>query len=110
MQTNKLGYEQYQVFFEPPMLDVSQTADPVLDIWPYVEAVPEADLEGFVLSDGLVRYVYQHPSGEFLHVLVSTDDDNSFLVIIVNSFEVKIIGHFLLDLVELYGLNSSKEN
>ncbi len=110
MQTNKLDYEQYQAFFEPPMLDVSQNAEPVLDIWLYVEAVPEADLEGFVLSDGLVKYVYQHPSGEFLHVSVSTDDDNAFLVIVIDLFETKIIGHFLLNLVQLYGLNSPEEN
>jgi hypothetical protein len=105
METHKLSHEQYQATFAAPMLDVSQTAEPVLDIWPYVEAVPKADLDGFILSDGVVRYVYQSPSGQYLHILVSTDDANTFLVIIVNLFFVKIIGHYLLNLVQVYRLN-----
>ena len=109
MGTHKLSYEQYQATFAAPMLDVSQTAEPILDIWPYVEAVPESDLEGFNLLDGLVRYVYQSPSGQYLHVLVSTDDENTFLVIIIDMLSVKIVGHYLLDLVSLYKLNSPKE-
>ena len=106
METHKLHHEQYQATFTVPMLDVSQSAEPVLDIWPYVEAVPEADLEGFILSDGVVRYVYQSSSGQYLHVLVATDDGNTFLVIVIDLVSVKIIGHYLLDLVLLYGLNS----
>ena len=109
METHKLSYEQYQATFMAPMVDVSQTAEPVLDIWPYVEAVPEYDLEGFTLLDGIVRYVYQSPPGQYLHVLVSTEDENVFLVVIIDLFSVKITGHYLLDLVTLYELNSSEE-
>ena len=109
MQTHKLSHEEYQATFAAPMLDVSQTAEPVLDIWSYVEAVPESDLEGFNLVDGIVRYVYQSSSGQYLHVSVSTDDENAFLVIVIDLHLVKIIGHYLLDLVTLYDLNSSEE-
>ncbi|MDO7852980.1 hypothetical protein [Hymenobacter convexus] len=109
MKTHKLSYEEYQETFAAPMLDVSQTAEPVLDIWPYVEAVPESDLEGFNLLDGIVRYVYQSPSGQYLHVSVSTDDENAFLVLVIDLHLVKIIGHYLLDLVTLYDLNSTEE-
>ena len=107
METHKLSYEQYQATFAVPMLDVSQTAEPVLDIWPYVEVVPEADLEGFNVLDGIVQYVYQSPSRQYLHVLVSTNDNNTFLVVIIDLLAVKITGHYLLDLVLLYGLTSS---
>jgi hypothetical protein len=108
METHKLSYQEYQATFDTPMLDVSQTAEPVLDIWPYVEAVPESDLEGFNLLDGPVRYVYQSPAGQYLHVLVSTDDEKTFLVIIIDVLSVKIVGHYLLDLASFYGLNPSK--
>ena len=110
LETVKLGYEQFHATIEAPMQDVSQTAEPVLDIWPYVESVPAADLEGFILSDGIAEDVYQSSSGEFLHVLVATNAHNVFLVIVINLFSIDIIGHHLLNLNKLYGLDSIGEN
>ncbi len=104
MKLKKLSHEEYQATLQAPMLDVTLTVEPVLDIWPYVEAVPEADLAGYFLADGLVEHVYQHPSKELLHVLVSTDDSDVFLAVIVDSGKPKIIGHYLLNLLQLYSI------
>ncbi|QIX62566.1 hypothetical protein HER32_15845 [Hymenobacter sp. BT18] len=100
----KLTYEEYQAAFQAPMLDVTTTAEPVLDIWPYVEAVPSADLDGYVLLDGIVKYVYQHPTEKLLHVLVSTDDKNVFLVVLIDLGKPEIVGHYLLNLLQLYSI------
>jgi hypothetical protein len=102
METNRLSSEEYQNTFQAPMRNVTSSAEPVLDIWPYVESVPVADLGGYILSDGLVEYVYQHPEERFLHVLVSTDNRDVFLVIIIDLTSVKIHGHYLLDLLKEY--------
>ncbi|QNH61384.1 hypothetical protein [Hymenobacter sediminicola] len=91
------------------MLDVTATAEPILDIWPYVESVASDDLEGYQLTDGIVRHVYQDPKDRFLHVLVSTDDINVFLVVIINLKSIKVHGHYLLDLPKLYDLQSEPE-
>jgi hypothetical protein len=91
------------------MLDVTATAEPMLDIWPYVEAVPVFDLVGHVLTDGLVQHVYQHPEGRFLHVLVSTDNADAFLVVIIDLFSVEIHGHYLLDLLKLYQITPESD-
>lgn len=102
MKLNKLSYEDYQAAFQAPMQDVTNTAQPILDIWPYVEAIPAIDLTGYTLSDGLVPYVYQHPDGKFLHVIVATDNADVFLAVIINMTSIEIHGHFLLDLLKLY--------
>ena len=104
MQTNKLSQEEYQQTFLAPMRDVTKTAEPILNIWPYVDAIPTADLDEFALLDGIVKHVYLHPNERYEHVLISTEDDNAFLVIIIDLVAVSIYGHHLLDLVQLYGL------
>ena len=106
MLTVKLEVEKFQQTFTPPMTDVTTTAPAILDIWPYVEAVPAADLEAFTLGD--VACVYQHPSGIYLHVLISTDDKTVFLVIVLDLINQLIYGHHLLNLTELYGLNDAE--
>jgi len=89
------------------MQDVTTTAEQLLDIWPYVDAIPLADLEGFELAD--VAYVYLAPNELYEHVLIATEDKNVFFVIVIDVKQVKIYGHHLLDLVELYGLAEETE-
>ncbi len=75
----------------------------VLDIWPYVDAIPFADLEGHSIDDCVVEYVYRAPDDRFDHVLVTTKTNNVYLVVIVDLERDTIYGHHLLDLNRLYG-------
>ena len=84
------------------MQEVTETAEQLLDIWPYVDAVPTTDLNGFTLGD--VAHVYLHPTGSYLHILIATDDKNVFLIIIIEMRDPKIYGYHLLNLIELYSL------
>ena len=89
------------------MQDVTTTAEQILDIWPYVDAIPLADLEGFELAD--VAYVYLNPNRLYEHVLIATEDKNVFFVIVIDVEQVKVYGYHLLNLVELYGLTEEIE-
>lgn len=102
MTTQKMSAEAFNDTFQVPMQDVTETAEQLLAIWPYVDAIPVADLEGFELDD--VASVYLNPSGNYQHILLATEDKNVFLVIVIDVKQVKIQGHHLLNLVELYGL------
>ncbi|MGI4874236.1 MAG: hypothetical protein ACRYFX_24010 [Janthinobacterium lividum] len=104
MTTNKLRADEFQQTFQAPMLNVMETAEPLLDIWPYVEAVPAADLAGHKLLDEVVEWVWRSASGQFEHVLISTKTTDVFLVIVVNLFSVRIYGHYVLNLAKEYGL------
>ncbi|TPG72163.1 hypothetical protein [Hymenobacter nivis] len=102
MITNELTAADYSQTFQPPMQDVTATAEQVIDIWPYVGSIPVAGLGGFMLKD--VAYVYRNNSNAFEHVLIGTDDKNVFLVIVLSLAGPEIYGYHLLDLVTLYGL------
>lgn len=102
MNTQKMSAEAFNDTFQAPMQDVTRIAEQLLDIWPYVDAIPLGDLDGFELAD--VTYVYLNPSGNYQHVLVATEDKNVFLVIVIDVKQVKIRGYHLLNLVEIYGL------
>ena len=105
MNTNKLGAGDFLKTFQAPMQNVTETAEPPLDIWPYVEAIPDIDLEGYELLDEVVEYVWRSANGQFEHVLVSTARADVFLVIVVDLLNVKIHGHHLLNLPTAYGLS-----
>jgi hypothetical protein len=99
--------EAFNGTFATPMQDVTGAAARLLDIWPYVEAIPDADLAGFELDD--VAHIYLNSSGDYQHVLIATEDKSVFLVIVIDVKQVKIQGYHLLNLLELYGLSEKKE-
>ena len=104
MNTNRLGADEFQKTCKGPMLEVTETAEPPLDIWPYVEALPASDLEGYELLSGIVEHVWRSAEGQFDHVLVATKSADVFLVVVVDLFKVEIQGHYLLNLPKEYGL------
>lgn len=86
------------------MRDVTGQESDVLDIWPYVESVRSSDLEGHVVYDHFVGYVYRSPDSRFDHVLVMTRTQNVYLAVVVDLMRGEIHGHHLLDMHRLYGL------
>lgn len=87
------------------MFDVTTTADPVVDIWLYVEKlVTEKLVDQVVFDNGLVEFVYRSDDNKFDHVLLSTLNENVFTVIIIDISNKFIKGHYFLDLNEKYGL------
>ena len=107
MKTERLSEDFFNRTFQPPMHNVTDTAEEIIDIWPYIDAIPPEDLEGFTLRD--VAYVYLTPDGSYLHVLIATEDKNVVLVVVIETSTPKIYGHHLLDLVKLYGLDEEAE-
>jgi hypothetical protein len=102
----QLTEEEFTATFVLRMRDVTADAAPVVDIWPYVESIPEADLQGHELADGFVEYVYRSGDERFDHVLVSSTSKNVYLVIVVDLPGRRIHGHCLLDLNKEYGLSN----
>jgi len=107
MQTNLLSEEEFKGTFAAPMRDVMATATNVLKIWPYVEAIPTAELSGTVVVPNCVEHVYRNASNTFDHVLVVTNTKNVYLVVIVDLIRGTIFGHRLMDLNHEYGLSTN---
>lgn len=100
--TRLLSDDAFNGYFAPDMVDVTATAEAIVDIWPYVDAVPATDIEDWAAHD--VEFVYRHPSQHVDHVLIRTCRENCYLVILIDRDGANIIGHHFLNLNRLYGL------
>ena len=82
------------------MQDVTASAEAAVDIWPYVDAI--------VMPSRIEVYdvvsVYRSADSRFEHILIGTNRDEFFLVLIVGLAASKVHGHYLLDLVSEYSL------
>lgn len=103
--TRLLTEDEYAAYFAPGMINVTTSADQVIDIWPYVDAVPIADIGDLGLHD--VEFVYDHPNGGCEHVLIATCRENCYLIVLIDRKSAAIIGHHFLDLNLLYGLDQA---
>ena len=97
-----LSAEEFEACFASPMRNMTESAEPVLDIWPYVDAV---DLGGLGITDLTdVRYVYRDASDRFDQVLIGTGHFNTVFVVVVDRILGVVRGHHVLDLNERFGL------
>lgn len=101
----ELSGEQYQETFTSKMLDVTETAAPVIDIWPYVELlVKEKIVADYVFQNELAEKIYRTNNNLFDHILLPTQNVNIFIVVVVDLSGKKMKGHYKLDLNEKYSL------
>jgi hypothetical protein len=78
---------------------------PFFNIWPYVSQLKSVKIISKKIKDAeLVHKVYRNSNGEFEHILLSTEIENNFVVIVVNRSKKKIMGYFLLDVKGEYDL------
>lgn len=77
-------------------MDVTADAEPVVDIWPYVDSLDLDQLSIPHIND--VHNVYRDASGKFDQVLIGTGRFNALLVIVIDRANAGILGHHILDL------------
>ena len=101
---NQLTTEAFRATFgdKPERLNGSES--PPCDFWDYFERIPEEHFEGLDCSEGLVDYVYRMKEKGIQHVLVNSEDKNTFMVIVLDEKEKKVMGHSLLNLNTEYGV------
>lgn len=88
------------------MADVTEIEKPVIDIWPYIGQLNQEGLVlDYVYYNRLVEIVYRNGSGTFDHILLPTDTQNIFIVIVVNLLQATIKGYYKLDLNKKYGIS-----
>ena len=103
--TTLLSEDEYKSTMTPKMVNVTETAEPTVDIWEYVEKLTvENVVSKYVLENGLVEKVYRNQTDTFDHVLLPTPKDNCFVLLIIDLVAEKVKGHYLLDLNAEYGI------
>ncbi len=107
MQIRLLDYKGYRATMESGMVDVTLSAEGTVDIWPYVaELVREGVVDAYLYEETLVKYVFRNTEGSVEHFLLPTVTANVFTVIVVALESGQVMGHYLLDINEQYGLYS----
>ena len=86
---------------EPRPVDLSQGAP--FDFWPYVDSLPPRS-DGYVVEREEVSASFIMRSGRWQHVLLATDKLNVFVVLVLDLQEQVVLGHRLLNLNALYGV------
>src|SRR5476649_1602791 len=97
-----LTESEFHATFASPMQRVPLDSAPPVSFWPYFDAIPSDHFAGRVSLEGSVRYAWIDTTGRFQHVLIDTDDQNVFMVIILDLRECSVFGHRLLNLNREY--------
>jgi hypothetical protein len=103
--TTLLSDEEFKSTITAEMVDVTLTATPDVDIWPYIKILSiNGTVDKYVFDNTLVEKVYRNEMRTFDHVLLPTTNKNIFIVIIIDLINKKIKGHYRLDLNKEYGI------
>jgi hypothetical protein len=87
------------------MFDVSETAEPIVDIWPLLaELVVQGVIDKFVIEKELVEKVYRSEDGKFDHVIIPTENSYTPLILVINIEQSEPVGYYLLNLKDKYSL------
>ena len=98
----ELTKQEYEATFSPPMLDVTQTADEVVDLWEYADRVIEDKYHSCTAWDWRVMFIYEARDGSVQHINIPVPKDNTYLSVVVDKPNSRVIGHYILELGALY--------
>lgn len=96
---NELTGLQFKHTFGKSMTDITNVEiDNPINIWEYVKELTENKIvTRIVYERELVEMVYRNDENTFDHILLPTEKDNSYIVIIIDLKKNEIYGHRALD-------------
>ena len=100
-----LSRQEFEATFSDSMLDVTNSAEEVVDLWSYAEPALRAAFPEICSCDFDVESIYESDDGHYQHVLIPSHIDNVYLTVVIDKKKRSIIGHHRLDLNALYGLD-----
>ncbi|GIQ58906.1 hypothetical protein Flavo103_20420 [Flavobacterium collinsii] len=98
-----LTKEKYSATMIGKMTEIKASDKNNFNIWPYISKLKAAKvLSSKVKESQLVHKIYRNSTEDFEHILLSTEEENHFVVIVANKNKKKTIGYFFYDLNGLY--------
>jgi hypothetical protein len=95
----QLTQSEYEATFFPPMLDVTATAEEIVDLWAYAAEVVDNQYADAGDWDWRVMFIYESRDGRFHRLNIPVPVNNTYLSVVVDKGSREILGHHLLDLV-----------
>lgn len=106
MEVRQLSETQYMCTMGSKMNDVTESAELLVNIWNYAKQLLKDNLiSEYGFSKKYVEVVYENNEHTYQHILLFTNRKNVYAVVIVDIVHKTIVGHYILDLNEKYGLN-----
>lgn len=99
----RLTEAEFMATMADPMGPVRDAHELPAGFWEYVDDIGDSDLDGRSVGPE-IAHSYADPTDQWHHLLIATDEDQVFLVVILDSVNNAIRGHHVLDLPRLYGL------
>lgn len=96
LKTHLLSKDEFLACFSEPMEDVTASAEEAVDIWPYVDLI-------YLASEGItdieeVAQVYRDAEGRYDQILLTTNKEETLVVVVVDRKAKAVFGHHVLDL------------
>ena len=99
-----LTEEEFNATFASPMVDVTSSAEEVVDFWSYAEPALRESFPNICSCDWNVKHIYESRDGSFQHVLIPMHISNLYLVVVIDKLHRSVLGHHQLDLGAKYGV------
>lgn len=101
---NRLSETEFHATCTNEMSPIDISVGRPFDFWPYFDAIPKQDFEGFDCSNGSVECAYRNSEGSFEHVLIKSQVQNVYMVLVLDLQKKQVHGHRLLNLDKEYRL------
>jgi hypothetical protein len=100
----ELSIDAYESTLTERMVNITGIAGPAAEIWLYAKELADQHIiPGAVLEKKAIEIIYQNEDKTFDHVLLPAENENVFIVIVIDLLQKKIAGHYRQDLNEVYG-------
>ena len=100
IRVKELSQKEYEATFSPPMVNVTERAEEVVDLWAYADPIIDSDYHSCAAWEWKVAHIYETADGKYQHIGIPVPIDNTYLTIIADKSNKVIIGHYLLALGE----------
>lgn len=101
-EPRELSREDFEATFSPPMVDISNRATELVNLWAYADQVIANDYHDCTAWDWRVAHIYESGDARYQHIGIPVPKDDTYLTVVVDVDSRKILGHYILDLGAMY--------
>ena len=94
----QLSKEEYERTLIGPMANVTEVAEEIVDLWAYADPIIESQYHNCTAWTWRVQHIYETSDGSYQHIGIPVPVDNTYLTVIVDKVNRRIVGHYILGL------------
>lgn len=102
IETRMMEEQEYKATFRPPMRNVTENADEIVDLWAYADLIIDDEYRECTAWEWRVVHIYETVDYQYQHIGIPVPTNDTYLTIVVDKPNRRIVGHYLLDLGQLY--------